>query len=61
MENTAYLVSQNGEKHHGSDTLEASACRTGTGTEEHTDTQYDPCRMVPLGSIIVEDSRRGNE
>ena len=61
MQEPPDLVLQDILHHHQANTLEATARRTRTSTDEHTNAQNDPCDVMPLRRVVVENACRGDE
>jgi hypothetical protein len=58
MQHLLKLILHDTEEHYTPNTLEPSAGAASTCTSKHTQSQYHPSHMWPLGSIIVKQSRR---
>ena len=58
---TPDLVAQDFQSDDPAGTLETASRAAGTTAKEHAQAQYYPCDVVPLGGILVEHARCGDE
>ena len=61
MKDFLQFVLHDFQYHHAAHAFEASRGAAGTSAEEHADAQNDPGDVVPLGGIVVEHARGGDE